>query len=85
LAVAATAEDLVSVPGSKKGRTLSLVNEGPGDVALAFDATATITDLLLMEGDAYDEHDLEVGTNVSFINVSVGETPRVRGILWSGD
>jgi hypothetical protein len=38
-----------------------------------------------MEGDAYDEHDLEVSTNVSFINVSVGETPRVRGILWSGD
>ncbi len=85
LAVAATAEDLVAVPGSKKGRVLSLVNEGPGDVAIAFDATATVTDLLLLEGDAYDEHDLEIITNISFINVTVGQTPRVRGILWSGD
>lgn len=85
LAVAATAEDLVSVPASKFGRIVSLVNEGPGAVALAFDATATASDLLLEEGDAYDEHDLEISTNISFINVTTGETPRVRGVLWSGD
>ncbi len=85
LAVADTAEDLVTVPGSKKGRAISLVNEGPGAVALAFDATAITTDLVLEEGDAYDEHDLEIATNVSFINVTASQTPRVRGILWSGD
>jgi hypothetical protein len=85
LAVAATAEDLVAVPVNKKGRTLSLINEGPGSVALAFDATAIASDLLLEEGDAYDERDLEIGTNISFINVTAGQTPRVRGILWSGD
>lgn len=85
LAVAATAEDLVSVPASKFGRAISLVNEGPGAVALAFDTTATVGDLLLEEGDAYDEHDLEISTKVSFINVTTGETPRVRGVLWSGD
>lgn len=85
LAVAATAEDLVTVPSQKKGRIISLVNEGPGDVALAFDATAIISDLLLLEGDAYGEHDLEISTKVSFINVTASQTPRVRGVLWSGD
>lgn len=85
LTTPATAEDLVTVPSLKKGRVISLVNEGPGDVALAFDATVVVGDLLLLEGDAYDEHDLEIGTKVSFINVTTGESPRVRGILWSGD
>ncbi len=84
LAVTATAEDLVTVPAQKKGRAVSLVNEGPGEVAIAFDATATVADLLLGEGDAYDEHNLEISTNVSFINVTPTETPRVHGILWSG-
>jgi hypothetical protein len=85
LTTPATAEDLVTVPSQKNGRVISLVNEGPGDVALAFDATAVVGDLLLLEGDAYDEHDLEIGTKVSFINVTTGQSPRVRGILWSGD
>lgn len=85
LAVAATAEDLVSVPGGKKGRMISIVNEGPGDVAVAFDAEALVTDLLLIEGDAYDDHDLEISTKVSFINVTAAAQPRLRGILWSGD
>ena len=85
LAVTDTAEDLVSVPSTKYGRSVSLVNEGPGAVAVTFDATATVSDLLLEDGDAYDEHDLEISTKISFINVTTGETPRVRGVLWSGD
>ena len=85
LTTAATAEDLVSVPSTKFGRAVSLVNEGPGAVALAFDAEAAVSDLLLEEGDAYDEHDLEISAKISFINVTTGETPRVRGVLWSGD
>ena len=85
LAVAATAEDLVAVPGGKKGRIISLVNEGPGEIALKADGTATTTDLLLKEGEAYSESRLEVSTNFSFINVTTSATPRVRGVLWSGD
>lgn len=85
LATAATAEDLVTVPSQKSGRAVSLINDGPGDVALAFDATATISDLVIREGEAYDEHDLEITTNISFINVTVSATPTVRGVLWSGD
>src|SRR5574341_1646234 len=83
LAVAGTAEDLVTVPALKKGRTVSLVNEGPGEVAIAFDATATVADLLLKEGEAYSEINLEVSTKLSFINVTASQTPRVRGVLWS--
>ncbi len=84
LTTPATAEDLVLVPGTKKGRTISIVNEGPGDIAVAFDAEAVVTDLFLGEGDEYDEHLLEISTKISFINVTVGATPQVRGILWSG-
>ena len=85
LAVAETAEDFVSVPSPKKGRIISMVNEGPGAVAVSFDATAVVGDLLLEEGDTYDEHRLEIITAISFINVDTSLTPRVRGILWSGD
>ena len=85
LAVAATAEDLVTVPVSKFGRIISLVNEGPGDIALKADSTATISDLLLKEGEAYSESRLEVSTKFSFINVTAAAQPRVRGVLWSGD
>jgi hypothetical protein len=84
LATPATPEDLVTVPSGDKGRIVSLVNGGPGSVALAFDATATVADFLLEEGDAYDEHDLEISTKISFINVTPTVSPRVRGILWSG-
>ncbi len=85
LAIAATAEDLVTVPGGKKGRIISLVNEGPADAAIKADATAVVTDTLLEEGDAYSEAKLEVATKFSFINVTPAQTPRVRGVLWSGE
>ena len=85
LAVADTAEDLVAVPVSKKGRIISLVNEGPGAVAISADAVATTSDLLLEEGDAYSESRLEVLSEFSFINVTAASQPRVRGVLWSGD
>lgn len=85
LAVTATAEDAAVVPVGKRGRNISIVNEGPGSVAIAFDATALVTDLLLEDGDAYDDINLDINTNVSFINVTPTNTPRVRGILWSGN
>ena len=84
LAVAAAAEDAVLVPALKKGRALTLINEGPGSVAIKFDAAATATDTLLAEGDTYSESNLEISTKVSFINVTVGQTPRVHGQLLSG-
>ena len=80
-----TAEDLVAVPGSKKGRLVSLVNEGPGEVSIAFDADATTSDLLLAEGDTYDENMLEFSSRISFINVTPAVSPRLRGVIWSGE
>lgn len=85
LTTPATAEDLVTVPSGKKGRAISIVNEGPGDAAVVFDATATTADLLLIEGDAYDDQMLEISTKLSFINVTAGQSPRLRGVLWSGE
>ena len=85
LAVADTAEDFVTVPALKKGRIVSMVNEGPGTVAIKADGTAVITDLILLEGEAYSEARLAVDTAFSFINVTAASQPRVRGVLWSGD
>lgn len=84
LTVPATAEDLVTVPASKRGRTLSIVNEGPGDAAIKFDATATAADVLLKEGDSFAQDNLDLTTKVSFINVTVGAQPRLRGMLGAG-
>lgn len=84
LATPATAEDLVLVPAGKKGRSIDLVNEGPGDVAVKFDGTAGVTDVLITEGSAYSASFLEVATNVSFINVTPAVSPNVHGVLWSG-
>jgi hypothetical protein len=72
------------VPVSKKGRAISLINDGPGSVAVAFDATATPTGLVLKPGEAYDDSGLEISTKVSFINVTPASLPVVRGVLWSG-
>ena len=83
LAVAGTAQDWVAVPGGKKGRSISLVNEGPGTAFIAFDSTATLTSLVLDRGDMYSEALLEISTKVSFVG-QTGLVPRVRGILWSG-
>lgn len=87
LAVTDTAEDLVLVPSpsTKKGRAISLINDGPGAVALAFDATAVVASgLVLQPGEAYSEANLEIDTKVSFINIVTGDLPVVRGVLWSG-
>ncbi len=82
LAIAGTAEDLTVPPTGKTGRIVSIVNEGPGKVFLAFDGTAALTDLALAKGDVYSEADISIVTKVSFIG-DTGKTPRVRGVLWS--
>lgn len=84
LAIAAAEEQLAAVPAGKKGRIVSLVNDGPGVVALAFDQAALTTGLNLKEGEAYSDSGLEISTDIRFINVTSGQTPTVRGVLWSG-
>lgn len=83
LAVVDTAEDLVTVPSTKSGRAISIVNEGPGTAYVSFDADATIADLELGKGDSYADDGLAIATKVSFIGES-GKQPRLRGVLWSG-
>lgn len=84
LAVPATAEDLVLVPATKKGRSFDVVNEGPGDAAWKADGTATTADSLIKEGESHSFSGLEVATKISFINVTAAQSPRLRGVLWSG-
>lgn len=82
LAVAGTAEDVVTPPTGKVIRRINIVNEGPGIAYIAFDGTATTTDLALEKRDSYDEADVEIITNISFIG-ETGKQPRVRGVIWS--
>lgn len=83
LATAGTAEDLVTVPVNKLGRSISLVNEGPGSVFIEFDGVATLTSVEVTRRESYSEAHLAIGAKVSFIG-ETGKTPRVRGVLWSG-
>lgn len=84
LAAADTAEDLATVPALKKGRNFTLKNKGPGSVFIAFDADATTADVEVEAKDNYSEINVEIDTRISFIG-EAGKTPRVFGILWSGD
>ena len=84
LALAATEQQLVAVPATKKGRIISLVNDGPGTVAISFDQAATTSSLNLKVGEGYSDVGLEISTDVRFINVTAAQTPTVRGVLWSG-
>lgn len=82
LAVAGTAEDAITPPTGKTIRRITIVNEGPGIAYLSFDSTATTADLALDKRDSYDEADVEIVTNISFIG-ETGKQPRVRGVVWS--
>lgn len=83
LALADTAEDLVLVPGGKKGRKFSLVNEGPGSAFIAVDSVATLTSTEIKFRDTWFEDGVTISTKLSFIG-EVGKTPSVRGVLWAG-
>ena len=83
LAVVDTAEDLVLVPGGKKGRKFSLVNEGPGSAFIAVDGTATLTSTEIKFRDTWFEDGVSITTKLSFIGES-GKQPAVRGVLWAG-
>ena len=84
LTIAGTEQQLVAVPATKKGRVVSLVNDGPGTVAIAFDQAATSAGLNIKLAEGYSEAGLEITTDVRFINVTAAQTPTVRGVLWSG-
>lgn len=83
LTTADTAQDLALVPVSKFGRKYSIVNDGPGNAYIAFDATATLNDMEIAPKDAVSDDGLQFATKISFIGES-GKKPHVRGILWAG-
>ena len=78
-----TAEDLALVVVGKKGRKVSLVNEGPGSAYIKVDGVATVNDIEIQPKDVWYEEDIEISTKLSFIG-DVGKKPHVRGVLWCG-
>lgn len=85
-AVAVTAGDIATVPAGKQGMLLSVYNNGPASVNIAFDSDASATHGIPLDpGDEYAESDITIVTRVSAISTSAtGQGATVRGILWCG-
>lgn len=84
LAVAGTADDFVTIPVGKVGKTISLVNLGPGSAWILNDATATsATGIEVKPKEGYSDDGLEVTTRWSVIG-EAGKTPTIRGVAWAG-
>ncbi len=82
LAIADTAEDAVAPPSGKSIRRINIVNHGPGVAFIEFDGTATTASLEIEKRGSYDEGDIGVVTNISFVG-ETGKQPRVTGVAWS--
>lgn len=80
-----TASDIATAPTGKDGMVVSIWNDGPSPVAIAFDATATPTSkLILNAGEGYAEGSIRVSTRISAISLVAGQSAVVRGTLWCG-
>lgn len=77
------AEDLALVPVGKRGRKVSIVNDGPGSAFIRVDATATINDIEIQPKDAWYEDGIDFATKLSFIG-ETGKKPHVHGVVWCG-
>jgi hypothetical protein len=89
LAVANTAETLFTVPTGKVGRSFSLLNDSgaPSTAHVSFVAggTATTANKGIARRERWDEEGLHLPEGTySFIG-GTGETPRVRGVVWTSD
>lgn len=84
LAIANTAQDMVSVPAGEVGRSFSIVNEGPGNVYIKADAVATLLNgTRIANGETYSMEGLAIATKISFLG-DLGKKPKVHGVLWCG-
>lgn len=79
------ASDVVTVPNGKKGMVVSLWNDGPSAVRIAFDVTATpTTGIVLNPGEGYADGNLAIAARISAISLVTGQDASMRGIMWSG-
>lgn len=86
LGVADTSENLFTVPGGKRLRSLSLANMGNGSAHVSFSAgtPATVGDFELEKRDAASEAGLDLAEGTYAFIGSAGATPRVRGVATVG-
>ena len=77
----ATAETAVDVTTSmSECNKVSFIVES-GDAYIAFDKTATTSDMLIPANEGYFDDSVWIGTKISIIR-SGGTNARIRGILW---
>lgn len=79
------AADIATVPAGKEGMIVSILNDGPSDIRVAFDADATAASgLSIKAGESYADSGFAIATRVSAVSVAAGQVAVVRGVLWSG-
>ena len=77
----ATAETAVDVTTSmSECNKVSFIVES-GDAYIAFDKTATTSDMLIPANEGYFDDSVFIGSTISIIRAG-GTNARIRGILW---
>ena len=77
----ATAETAVDVTTSmSECNKVSFIVES-GDAYIAFDKTATTSDMLIPANEGYFDDSVWFGTRISFLRVG-STNARIRGIIW---
>ena len=87
LAAAGVAEDLVVIDHNLMGSAWKITIVTDKAVYILIDKEETPTEansLELDEGDSYSDDNISITRGLRFLNVTTGETPHVRGILWGG-
>lgn len=76
-----SAEDAVTLAGTmEEANKISFVVE-LGDAYIAFDETATSSNMLIPAGEGYSDEGIYIGTKISIIRSS-STNARIRGIIW---
>lgn len=84
LAAAGVAEELVRVDRSKMSFGHRLTVMADKGILLGFDTTGELIPgnaLELQSGESYSEEGI-IFSSLRFVNIVLGETPKVRGIIW---
>lgn len=75
------AQDLIVAPAGELIRSFELRNEGPGDVFVEADGTATLASTKIKNNEGYTKENVAI-TKFSFIG-STGKKPTITGVAWS--
>lgn len=79
------ASDIATIPANQEGMNVSIWNDGPSPVRVAFDTAATATTGIEIKAEeGYADADLAIATRISAVSTVAGQQALLRGVVWSG-